>query len=104
MPNHKVIPVCAIIATDLPQTPHGSGARQALSALHGQNEARYTAAFGDDPQSLVSDQFAHFALTAIDGAFVTCQTDRGVTLEGFPAARSSLVASPWALLAIAGSL
>jgi hypothetical protein len=42
---------------------------------------RIAAAFGDDPQSLVTDQLARLALAAIDGAFVASQTDRGAALE-----------------------
>lgn len=62
--------------------------------------ARLADAFGDDPRSLVTDQLARFALAAIDGSFVACQTDRGVTLEGLlrPLA-PSLVAARRALLA-----
>ena len=58
------------------------------------------AAFGDDPQSPVTDQLARFALAAIDGAFVASQADRGATLEQLlqPLA-PSLVASRRALLA-----
>lgn len=37
-------------------------------------------AFGEDPRSKRIDQLARFALASIDGAFVACQTDRGVTL------------------------
>ena len=44
--------------------------------------AQLAAAFGDDPHDPVTDQLARFALAAIDGAFVACQADRGVTLEG----------------------
>jgi AcrR family transcriptional regulator len=43
--------------------------------------AQIAAAFGDDPQSPVTDQLARFALAAIDGAFVAGQSDRGATLE-----------------------
>jgi hypothetical protein len=43
--------------------------------------AQVALAFGDDPRSAATDQLARFALAAIDGAFVACQTDRGVTLE-----------------------
>ena len=47
------------------------------------------AAFGDDPRGPVTDQLARFALAAIDGAFVACQTDRGATLEAAaPTARA----------------
>jgi AcrR family transcriptional regulator len=61
------------------------------------------AAFGDDPRSPVTDQLARFALAAIDGAFVACQTDREVTLEGLlqPLA-PSLGAARRALLARGG--
>jgi hypothetical protein len=61
---------------------------------------RIAAAFGDDPQSPVTEQLARFALAAIDGAFVAGQTDRGATLEQLlqPLA-PSLVASRRALLA-----
>ena len=38
-------------------------------------------AFDDDPGSRTTDQLARFALAAFDGAFIACQTDRGVTLE-----------------------
>ncbi len=66
--------------------------------------AQLAAAFGDDPHSPVTDQLARFALAAIDGAFVACQTDHGVTLEGLlrPLV-PSLVASRRALLAKSGS-
>ncbi|HTR90771.1 MAG TPA: hypothetical protein VMI73_03425 [Trebonia sp.] len=43
---------------------------------------RIAAAYGDDPRSPVNDLLARFALAAIDGAFVACQTDPGVTLDG----------------------
>ncbi len=43
--------------------------------------AQIAIAFGDDPQSTVTDQLARFALAAIDGAFVARQTDRRTTLE-----------------------
>ena len=68
---------------------------QALTRLRGQ----LAIAFGDDPQSPVTDQLARFALAAIDGAVVACQADRGVTLERLlePLA-VSLVASRRALL------
>jgi AcrR family transcriptional regulator len=68
----------------------------ALELLRGQ----ITAAFGDDPRSPATDQLARFALAAIDGAFVACQTDRGVTLDGLllPLV-PSLVAARQALLA-----
>jgi hypothetical protein len=36
--------------------------------------------FGDDPRSPATDQLARFALAAIDGVFLACQADRGVTL------------------------
>ncbi len=57
----------------------------------------------DDPESPVTDQLARFALAAIDGAFVACQTDRGATLERLlqPLA-PSLVASRRVMLADAG--
>ena len=56
-------------------------------------------AFGDDPHSLATDQLARFALAAIDGAFLACQADRGVTLgrllrplpAALPAARQALL-------------
>jgi hypothetical protein len=62
--------------------------------------AQIAAAFGDDPQSPVTDQLARFALAAIDGAFVAGQSDRGATLEDLlqPLA-PSLAASRRALLA-----
>ncbi len=65
--------------------------------------AQIAAAFGDDPRSPVTDQLARFALAAIDGAFVACQTDREVTLEGLlqPLA-PSLGAARRALLASGG--
>ena len=68
---------------------------QALTRLRGQ----LAIAFGDDPQSPVTEQLARFALAAIDGAVVACQADRGVTLERLlePLA-ASLVASRRALL------
>ena len=71
----------------------------ALELLRGQ----IAAAFGDDPRSPATDQLARFALAAIDGAFVACQTDRGVTLEGLllPLV-PSLVAARRALLAKGG--
>jgi AcrR family transcriptional regulator len=50
---------------------------QALERLR----AQIAIAFGDDPNSPATDQLARFALAAIDGAVVACQTDRGVTLE-----------------------
>jgi hypothetical protein len=58
------------------------------------------AAFGDDPHSPVTDRLARFALAAIDGAFVACQADHGVTLERMlqPLA-ASLAAARRALLA-----
>ncbi len=43
--------------------------------------AQIAVAFGDDPQSPVTDQLERFALAAIDGAFVAGQSDRGATLE-----------------------
>ncbi len=59
-------------------------------------------AFGDDPQSPATDQLARFALAAIDGAFVACQTDRGATLERLLAPLApALAASRRALLATA---
>ena len=63
-------------------------------------QAQIAAAFGDDPRSPVTGQLARFALAAIDGAFVACQTDREATLESLlqPLA-PSLVASRRALLA-----
>jgi hypothetical protein len=72
----------------------------ALELLRGQ----ITAAFGDDPRSPATDQLARFALAAIDGAFVACQTDSGVTLEGLllPLV-PSLVAARRALLAKGGA-
>ena len=62
--------------------------------------AQMAAAFGGDPRSPTTDQVACFALAAIDGAFVACQTDRGVTLERLlqPLA-PALAASQRALLA-----
>ena len=62
--------------------------------------AQIAAAFGDDPRSPVTDLLARFALAAIDGAFVACQTDRDATLERLlrPLV-PSLVASRRALLA-----
>jgi AcrR family transcriptional regulator len=73
---------------------------RALGLLRGQ----MAAAFGDDPRSPATEQLARFALAAIDGAFVACQTDRGVTLEGLlrPLV-PSLVAARRTLLAKAGS-
>jgi len=66
--------------------------------------AQITAAFGDDPRSPATDQLARFALAAIDGAFVACQTDRGVTLEGLLGPLvPSLVAARRALLAKGGA-
>jgi hypothetical protein len=38
-------------------------------------------AFGDDRRGAATDQLAHFALAAIDGAFVASRSDPGVTLE-----------------------
>jgi AcrR family transcriptional regulator len=69
---------------------------QALTRLRGQ----IAIAFGDDPQSPVTEQLARFALAAIDGAVVACQADRGVTLDRLlqPLA-VSLVASRRAMLA-----
>jgi AcrR family transcriptional regulator len=62
--------------------------------------AQIAVAFGDDSRSPATDQLARFALAAIDGAFVACQADRGVTLERLlqPLA-PSLAASRRALLA-----
>jgi AcrR family transcriptional regulator len=69
---------------------------QALELLR----AQIAAAFGDDPRSPVTDLLARFALAAIDGAFVACQADGGVSLEQLlqPLA-ASLAASRRALLA-----
>jgi AcrR family transcriptional regulator len=58
-------------------------------------------AFGDDPDSPATDQLARFVLAAIDGAFLACQADPGVTLgqllqplpAGLPAARRALLAT-----------
>jgi AcrR family transcriptional regulator len=50
---------------------------QALERLR----AQIAIAFGDDPHGPTTDQLARFALAAIDGAVVACQTDRSVTLE-----------------------
>ena len=58
-------------------------------------------AFGDDPHSPATDQLARFALAAMDGAFLACQADRGVTLRqllqplpaALPAARRALLAT-----------
>jgi AcrR family transcriptional regulator len=50
---------------------------QALARLRGQLEI----AFDEKRASPTIDQLARFALSAIDGAFVASQTDRGVTLE-----------------------
>jgi AcrR family transcriptional regulator len=58
-------------------------------------------AFGDDPHSPATDQLARFALAAIDGAFLACQADRGVTIgqllqplpAALPAARQALLAT-----------
>ena len=62
--------------------------------------AQIAAAFGDDPQSPVTDQLARFALAAIDGAFVAGQSDRGATLEHLlQPLVPSLVASRRTLLA-----
>jgi hypothetical protein len=59
-------------------------------------------AFGDDPHSPVTGQLAHFALAAIDGAFLACQADRGVTLDRLPQPLApALVAARRALLAAA---
>jgi AcrR family transcriptional regulator len=38
-------------------------------------------AFDDDPRSSATDQLAHFALAAFDGAFVASQADPAVDLE-----------------------
>jgi len=38
-------------------------------------------AFGDDPDTPVTDQLARFALAAIDGAFVASQADPALGLE-----------------------
>jgi AcrR family transcriptional regulator len=72
--------------------PHRGQARQLLRAQIG-------LAFGDDPHSPATDQLARFALAAIDGAFLACQADRGVTLGQLlqplpavlPAARRALL-------------
>ncbi len=69
-------------------------ARQVLRAQIG-------LAFDDDPGSPAIDQLARFALAAIDGAFLACQADRGVTLgrlleplpAELPAARRALLAT-----------
>ena len=37
--------------------------------------------FGDDPDSAITDQLAHFALATIDGAFVATQADTELELE-----------------------
>lgn len=68
---------------------------RALELLRGQ----IAAAFRDDPRNPATDQLARFALAAIDGAFMACQADRGVTLEGLllPLA-PALVAARRALL------
>jgi hypothetical protein len=60
----------------------------------------FATAFGDDPRNPVTDQFARFALAAIDGAFVAIQADHGATLGRLlePLA-PSLVASRRPLLA-----
>ncbi len=59
-------------------------------------------AFGDDPDSPVTDQLARFALAAIDGGVVACQADRGTRLERLlQPLPASLVASRRALLAAA---
>jgi hypothetical protein len=65
--------------------------------------AQIAVAFGDDPQSPVTDQLARFALAAIDGAFVAIQADHGTTLERLlgPLA-PSLVATRRPLLAREG--
>jgi len=57
-------------------------------------------AFGDDPRDRVTDLLAHFALAAIDGAFVACQADRAASPEHLlqPLA-ASLAASRRPLLA-----
>ena len=65
--------------------------------------AQIAVAFGDDPQSPVTDQLARFALAAIDGAFVAGQSDRGATLKHLlQPLVPSLVASRRALRAKAG--
>ena len=69
-------------------------ARQLLAAQIG-------LAFGDDPHHPATGQLARFALAAIDGAFLACQADRGVTLgqllqplpAALPAARRALLAT-----------
>jgi AcrR family transcriptional regulator len=43
--------------------------------------AQIAIAFGDPLNSPTTDQLARFALAAIDGAVVACQSDPGVTLE-----------------------
>jgi AcrR family transcriptional regulator len=58
-------------------------------------------AFGDDPDSPATDQLARFTLAAIDGAFLACQADQGITLgqllqplpAALPAARQALLAT-----------
>ena len=58
-------------------------------------------AFGDDPDSPATDQLARFTLAAIDGAFLACQADQGITLgqllqplpAALPAARRALLAT-----------
>ncbi len=67
---------------------------QALQLLR----AQIGRAFGDDPHSPATDQLAHFTLAAIDGAFLACQADHGITLgqllqplpAALPAARQAL--------------
>lgn len=49
---------------------------QALERLRNQ----IAIAFGDDPRSSSTDHLARFTLAAFDGAFLSCQADRGVTL------------------------
>ena len=62
--------------------------------------AQIALAFGDDPLAAVTDQLARFALAAIDGAFVACQTDCGTALERLlRPLPPALVASRQALLA-----
>jgi AcrR family transcriptional regulator len=73
-----------VFATQPPTAGHG----EVLAVV---NRVRATAlqllreqlalAYGDEPDDPVIDQLARFALAAIDGAFVACQTDTDATLQ-----------------------
>ena len=55
--------------------------------------------FGDHPHKPATDPLAHFGLTAIDGVFLACQADEGVTLgrllQPLPAALPASAGRCW---------